>query len=196
MIYNTNEERLRLPQYGRGVQQMVDAALAETRRSVQQVMAERIVKVMAAVNPDVANSPDANTILWNHLAYMSDYKFDITYPCEIEKHVCGEHPGKLSYPGHRIRYRHYGYLLEQALRNLGQLPPQFLGRDEMIQAVALRMKRDLADWKGDGIENEKVGRDLASYTDGKVGVEETIALLENAERRNRNSSRNNRRGRR
>ena len=39
------------------------------------------------------------------------------------------------------------------------------------------MKRNLADWKGDGIEDDKVARDIALYTDGAVTVEETLEQL-------------------
>jgi hypothetical protein len=30
------------------------------------------------------------------------------------------------------------------------------------------MKRNLADWKGDGITNDKVAQDIAEYTNGEV----------------------------
>ena len=37
-----------------------------------------------------------------------------------------------------------------------------------LKAVANRMKRNLADWKGDGITNDKVAQDIAEYTNGEV----------------------------
>jgi len=183
MQYNTTEERLKLPQYGRAVQTMVERAVAMPTKPMRQAYAERTVRVMRLLNPQVESRPDYLQILWNHLAFMADYKLDIDYPCEIEEHKVGVHPSKLSYPGHRIRYRHYGHLVEQALTNLREMPADAPERRSLTQLIALRMKRYLADWKGDGIENDKVARDIEQYTDGKVSVEEAIEALETVEER-------------
>ena len=40
------------------------------------------------------------------------------------------------------------------------------------------MKRNLNEWRGDSVENEKIGRDLALYTEGKVAEEETLRAME------------------
>lgn len=185
MQYNTNEERLRLPQYGRGVQKMVDEALAIKNRRVRQDFAERIVEVMALLNPDMLSQPDPESVFWNHLAYMANYELDIDYPCPIERKDADAHPTKLAYPGHRIHYRHYGHLVEQALEHLREMPENAPVRDELIQLVTLRMKRYLADWKGDGIENGKVARDVEQYTEGRVSADKAYNQLAVIERRAR-----------
>ncbi|MGM9632933.1 MAG: DUF4290 domain-containing protein, partial [Alloprevotella sp.] len=82
-----------------------------------------------------------------------------------------------SYPGHRIRFRHYGHLVEEALNTLKTITDDEPRRQQLIRLAALRMKRNLADWKGDGIEDDKVARDIALYTDGAVTVEETLEQL-------------------
>ena len=41
-------------------------------------------------------------------------------------------------------------------------------KEAFIRLVANRMKRNLADWKGDGVQDSKVARDIAFYTEGKV----------------------------
>lgn len=199
IAYNTTEERLRLPQYGRLVQDMVDHALTLADKPARQAYAERIVKVMAQLNPQMRSTPNFRQTLWNHLAFMAGYKLDIDYPYEIE--VAEERrPHKLSYPGNKIRFRHYGHLLEATLAKIKETPADAAGRDDLVRMAAVRMKRYLADWKGDGVENEKVGRDMAYYTDGAVSVNEVITILEQTERRVRPAAhvqqRYNRRGRR
>ncbi len=185
MEYNTTEERLRLPQYGRLVQEMIDRAERLKSKPARQAYAGHIVEVMTLLNPQLCNTPNYEQTFWNHLAYMSGYTLDIDYPCPIEHNTKSSAPHKLAYPGNKIRFRHYGHILESLLAELRKMPANAPGRDAFIRMVALRMKRYLADWKGDGIEDEKVGRDVAMYTDGAVTADEVIRQLETAGRRPR-----------
>lgn len=175
--YNTTEEHLRLPAYGRMVQNMVNEAIQIEDPQERQAKAETIVRVMGTLVPEIKVSPNYKQTLWNHLAYMSNYQLDVQYPCDIEKEDQTLKPHKLSYPGHRIRFRHYGHLVEEALNTLKTITDDEPRRQQLIRLAALRMKRNLADWKGDGIEDDKVARDIALYTDGTVTVEETLEQL-------------------
>lgn len=175
--YNTTEEHLRLPAYGRMVQNMVNEAIQIEDPQERQAKAEAIVRVMGTLVPEIKASPNYKQTLWNHLAYMSNYQLDVQYPCDIEKEDQALKPHKLSYPGHRIRFRHYGHLVEEALNTLKTITDDEPRRQQLIRLAALRMKRNLADWKGDGIEDDKVARDIALYTDGAVTVEETLEQL-------------------
>lgn len=76
-------------------------------------------------------------------------------------------PSKLSYPKGNIRFRHYGRLIERAMNELKDMENGY-EQEELVRLLANRMKRNLADWKGDGIEDSKVARDIAYYTNGKV----------------------------
>ena len=175
--YNTTEEHLRLPAYGRLGQNMVNEAIQIEDPQERQAKAETIVRVMGTLVPEIKASPNYKQTLWNHLAYMSNYQLDVQYPCDIEKEDQTLKPHKLSYPGHRIRFRHYGHLVEEALNTLKTITDDEPRRQQLIRLAALRMKRNLADWKGDGIEDDKVARDIALYTDGTVTVEETLEQL-------------------
>ena len=176
MDYNTSQAKLKLPEYGRLVQQMVEHAVAIENRAERQAYAETIIAVMGNLFPQMRNVPDFKHKLWDHLAYISGYRLDIDYPCEIEKRETGPQPAHLSYPGKPIRYRHYGHLLEKLIQKLAEMPagPE---RDELTRIVAYRMKYDLAEWKGDGIEDAKVSEDLARYTNGAIHPDFTYAPL-------------------
>lgn len=166
--YNSTRSTLKMPEYGRLVQDMVDYALTIENKQERQRYAEAIVEVMTGLNPKMKDVPDFLHKMWDHLAYIADYKLDIKYPFEITRHD-GERipPAKLSYPQGRIRFRHYGKLVEKAMKNLAEME-EGPKRDELTRMVANRMKRNLADWKGDGIEDSKVASDIAYYTEGKV----------------------------
>ena len=166
--YNSTRETLKLPEYGRLVQEMVEYALTLTDRAERQRYAEAIIEVMAGLNPKMKDVPGFRHKLWDHLAYISGYQLDIDYPYEIKQRKEGVNaPQKLSYPKGPIRFRHYGRLIERAMQQLEEMP-KGAERDELLRLIANRMKRNLADWKGDGVQDVKVARDIAFYTEGKA----------------------------
>lgn len=166
--YNSTQSALKLPEYGRMVQHMVDYALTIENKDERQRYAEAIATIMLGLNPKMKEVPGFKHKVWDHLAYMSDYKLDIDYPFEIcEKQQQRVPPNKLPYPKGEIRFRHYGRLLERALSQLTEME-EGPSRDSLIRLIANRMKRNLADWKGDGIQDAKVAHDIALYTNGKV----------------------------
>ena len=166
--YNTTREKLKLPEYGRLVQNMVEYAIQIPNREERQAYAQTIVNVMLGLNPKMKDVPDFQHKIWDHLACISDYKLDIDYPFEIKKHKAGDKkPERLSYPKNSIRFRHYGRLIEKALCELKDMP-EGEEKESFTRLVANRMKRNLADWKGDGVQDTKVARDIAYYTDGQV----------------------------
>lgn len=166
--YNSTLQKLKLPEYGRLVQSMVDHAVTIADKHERQAYAEAIVQVMIGLNPKMSDVPDFQHKIWDHLAFMADYKLDIDYPFEIhEQEVNQIPPPKLSYPKSHIRFRHYGHLIEKAIDKLSNMEDG-PARTEYVRLLANRMKRNLADWKGDGVQDSKVARDIAFYTDGKV----------------------------
>ena len=150
------------------VQHMVDYALTIENKDERQRYAEAIATIMLGLNPKMKDVPDYRHKVWDHLAFMADYELDIDYPYEITRRTA-EHvpPSKLSYPKGNIRFRHYGRLLEQSLAELAEMPegPE---RERLARLIGNRMKRNLADWKGDGIQDAKVAHDIAFYTEGRV----------------------------
>ena len=81
--YNILRKPLKQPEYGRLVMQMVEHALQLEDKEQRQACAENIVRIMAGTNPQLKKTPNYKLKLWEHLAYMADYKLDIDYPVEI-----------------------------------------------------------------------------------------------------------------
>lgn len=174
MTYNTQREKMILPEYGRTIQEMVDICLQIEDRSERQCCAESIIAVMAIMNPDVRQQPDYERKLWDQLAILSNYQLDIDYPYEVVKpEDISSKPKPLKYPMTRIRYRHYGHLTEEFMRKLKDMP-ESEERDELTAMMANFMKRSLYNWNRDAMDERKVRADLASYTDGTADVPENF----------------------
>ncbi len=141
--YNTQRERLILPEYGREVQQMVDHCIALPNRALRQRCAESIVAVMERMSPPACDDSDYRHKLWDHLALMSNFKLDIDYPFDIsEAKKMLEKPAPMSYPMKRIPVRHYGMMMFEMFDLLKQMP-EGSDRTELVRLVANQMKRDL-----------------------------------------------------
>lgn len=160
-----------MPEYGRGVQMMVDMAMRIENRGERQKCAGTIVKIMAGLLPSTTCKEDNEHRLWNHLARMADYKLDIDYPVGIvPKEVVQTHPDKLAYPMKAIKRRHYGHLVEQALDYAETLEDGEMRRF-ITESVANQMKQDLFIWNRDSMDNALVAQDIERYSDGKLHLD-------------------------
>lgn len=172
MIYNTQREKMILPEYGRTIQEMVDICLQIEDRSERQICAETIIEIMRTMNPNVRQQPDYEHKLWDQLAILSDYKLDIDYPYEvIQREEMNAKPKPLKYPMQRIRYRHYGHLTEAFMKELKEMPdsPE---RTRLTEMLANYMKRSLYNWNRDAMDERKVAADIDNYTEGNVNLPE------------------------
>ena len=171
MIYNTQRKKLPMPEYGRGIQEMVDYALTLTDRGERQRCAQTIVNIMGNMFPHLRDVPDFKHKLWDHLAIMADYKLDIDYPYgAIQRKQGGSKPAPMAYPMKKIRYRHYGALLETLLRKLAEMPDG-KDKDGLTLLAAAQMKRSLGNWNKDAMDDDKVVMDLEHYTHGGVHLD-------------------------
>ncbi|MBO5703551.1 MAG: DUF4290 domain-containing protein [Bacteroidaceae bacterium] len=172
---NQEQHLLKLPEYGNMIQQLIDKALKMPNKADRTRMAHVIVSVMKVIDANSDDSAayrkysaDYNAKLWDHLAYLSNYQLDIDYPTKItqvkEENITRQ---KLPYPQKNIKYRHYGALLQQLLEITRDVKNKE-AQKKLIKAAGNRMKRNLADWKGDGITNDKVAQDIAEYTEGEI----------------------------
>lgn len=174
--YNSTLKPLKLPEYGRLVQDMVDFALTIESRDERQSFAQAIVSVMAGLNPAMRDVADFKHKLWDHLAYIADYQLDIDYPFSVVRQDVKVRPHPIEYPRNDIRFRHYGNLLERAMKKLSEME-EGSEREALVRLIANRMKRNLADWKGDGVEDSKVSHDINSFTQGRVDPDFTEKAL-------------------
>ncbi len=166
--YNTDREPLILPEYGRGIQNMVDHCLTIEDRDERQRCASTIVSIMANMKSNNGDETEFRKKLWNHLAAISNYKLDIDYPYEIEK-MSERDAGReqIPYPQKPIAKRHYGAIIESLAKKLTEIEDKE-EREMLTRMVANQMKRSLGRWNKDAMTEEKVLDDLARMTDGAI----------------------------
>ena len=170
MEYNTQRKKMELPEYGRSVQNMVDHALTIEDREERQRCANTIVNIMGGMFPHLRDVPDFKHKLWDHLAIMADFKLDIDYPFEIvKKEDLVVKPEKLAYPNADFRYRHYGRFLEGMVKKAVGIEDEE-EKKQLINLLAIQMKKDLNNWNKEGIEDQKIVDDLREYSNGAIDL--------------------------
>lgn len=169
--YNTQREKLILPEYGREIQCMVDYAVGLPEKDERTRCAKAIVEIMKRMVPRDRGNADYEQKMWDHLALMSDFKLDIDYPYDVQQaHEIKQKPQPLAYPMKRIPVKHYGDLVFQLFKKLKDMPAG-KQRDDLARMTANQMKRDLTMWSHGSNDNEKVVDDLARFTDGKIQLD-------------------------
>lgn len=171
MDYNTQRNKLVMPEYGRAIQQMVEHCKTIEDREERMRCAKSIFTTMANVSERNTEKDDFEKKLWNHLAKISGYELDIDYPVEIvQEEVANAHPDKLKYPQTKIRKRNYGAIVQSFTDYLKGME-NCESQKELSMLIANHMKRDLSNWSVDSMSDERVIDDLAQYTDGKIQID-------------------------
>lgn len=178
MIYNTQQNELPMPEYGRSVQEMVDYAVSIQDREERTRCAYTIISIMGGMFPNLRDIADNRKTLWDHLALMSGYKLDIDYPVEIT-HIDSkvQKPELLQYSYSEVSIRHYGRIIPTLLKKVTEIQ-NLEEQAELVRLTALQMKKDLLVWNKELATNARVVEDIRTMTDGKINIDESILNVE------------------
>ena len=177
MQYNTQRKKMKLPEYGRSIQNMVDYAVTIEDKAERQRCANTIINIMGNMNPQLRDVTDFNHKLWDHLAIMSDFKLDIDYPYEIvpQDHL-ESRPKMVHYPSSKIHYLHYGRTLETLIKAACEFE-EGVEKDNIIALIANHMRKSYTAWNKDMVEDQKIIDDLYQLSDGKLTLTPEILQL-------------------
>ena len=190
--YNTQREKLVMPEYGREIQKMVDYAVGLPDKAERQRCAETIVQLMENKNSQIQESDDYEQTLWDHLYLMSHKQLNIDWPFDVsEAEKIASKPEPMKHPTGGARLRHYGLLIEELFEKLKTMP-EGEERDELVRLTANQMKRNLATWGHGSVDDEKVADDLARFTDGKIQIDLSNFRLDNVTTLNSEGKKNKR----
>ena len=170
LTYNNHLKKLVLPEYGRNIQNMVDRCLEIEDREQRTAAAATTVAAMMRLFPPTGPAEEYRRKLWDHIIIMSDYRLDVDTPYDMpQKPGEDERPDALYYNTDPARRRHYGRLVELTVAAAADMPP-CEERDELLSLVGNQMKKLLLVINPEGVENERVYRDLYEMSDGRIRV--------------------------
>ncbi len=174
--YNTQREKLIISEYGRHIQKMVYYAASLNDRAERQKIAEGIIDLMGELNPHLRDVVDFKHKLWDHLFIMSGFKLDVNSPYEKpELEKLFEKPEPLAYPNNKIRYNHYGKVVEMMIEEVSKMEKGEL-RDKLTLAIANQMKKSYVNWNRDSVEDKLIFKQLEQLSMGKLSLAEGTEL--------------------
>lgn len=168
LTYNTQLKKLKLPEYGRNIQQIIDYCCTIEDREERTRCAYSIIQIMGNLFPQLRDEADYKHKLWDHLAIMSDFKLDIDYPYEIIKEEnLDQKPEPVKYKLEKIKYRHYGKIIERMI-NSACTYPDGEEKDALVMLIANQMKKQIVQINNEDVEDTKIFKDLELYSNGKI----------------------------
>jgi hypothetical protein len=178
MEYNTSLKKLKLPEYGRNIQNMVDHVMTIEDRDLRIIASQSIIDVMGNLYPYLRDIPDFKHKLWDHLAIMTDFQLDIDYPYELPTpSILAGKPNRIPYNNGGIKYKHYGRIVEMMIKRAAEYEegPE---KDSLVQMIADHMKKCYLTWNKETVENDKVMGDFHELSKGRIDVPEDFQLSE------------------
>lgn len=176
LYYNTEVERLRMPEYGRNVLQMVEQLkdIPDKEKRTQQAYA--VVKVMESLNPQVHQQENWAQKLWDHLYMIAGYDLDVDspYPAPVPEEVNSK-PDPIPLNIKPIRARHYGRNIESILDLIASEPEGEM-KTEMIRSLAIYMRQQYLIWNKDTVADETIFTDIERLSGGRVSVPRDLEL--------------------
>lgn len=175
--YNTDMEPVILPEYGRNLQGLVDYCVQIPDRDERTACAYAIADTMASIFPELIGENNDYTKIWDQINIMSRFKLDIDFPCEvITEEKLHPKPGKLPYTSSDMRFRYYGKNIEKMIKVVAELEdgPE---KDLLVSMIANHLKKLMLQHNKEGVDDAKILRDLALYSDGRIQLDPEEYLL-------------------
>lgn len=167
--YNTQMQPVRLPEYGRNVQELVAYCLTIPDRDKRTRYAHGIVSIMGDLYPNADKVENLTQILWDHLALLSNYRLDIDYPIDITpQDTLTDRPQPLPNPQQPfIRWRMYGKVVEDLVEKACAMTDRDQ-RLRLLELCANHMKLHFHITHPNADEDDnKIIQDLDLYTQGR-----------------------------
>jgi len=168
--YNSERQRLIIPEYGRHLQKLIDQATSIVDLEERNKMAKYIIQVMGSLNPHLRDVPDFQHKLWDQLFIMSDFRLVVDSPYPIpSREVLQLKPEILNYPQNFPKYRYYGNNIKFMIDVANKWEEGDL-KNALIKVIANHMKKSYLSWNKDTVRDDVIFEHLLDISGGKINL--------------------------
>lgn len=176
MDYNTQQEKLILPEYGRCVQKMIEKVKAIPDKTKRTEQIQAVIQVMAQVNPQVRDTVDYRRKLWDHMYMIAGYDIDVDSPFPVPSpEEVASRPEPIPVEKTPIQATCYGRNIENMISLIAARPDDEVKR-EMIRMLALYMRQQYLIWNKDSVADETIFADMEKLSGSRLKVPEGMQL--------------------
>lgn len=174
--YNTEREKLRMPEYGRNVLRMVEYLRTIEDRAKRTEQARSVVRVMELLNPSVKIEENWEQRLWDHLFIMAGFDLDVDspYPAPTPESL-QERPMVIPIKKQPITATHYGRNIESIIELIAS-EEDGEQKTAMIRSLAIYMRQQYLIWNKDSVADETIFADIEKLSDYRIRVPREISL--------------------
>lgn len=167
MKYNTARPELIIPEYGRGVQDLIAHSKTIEDKEERQAFAEAVVELMEVILPQRDNLEDYRTKLWSHALKIANYDWDVTLPENVNREPLEEsRPQAIPYPdAKRVQHRHYGRNIPAMIQKAATIEDEGK-RLTYVNIILSYMKVAYESWNQHLTDDTKLLDDLRDLSDG------------------------------
>ena len=174
--YNTEREKLDMPEYGRNVLKMVEEVKSLTDREKRTEQAKAVVRVMEILNPQVHQEDNWEHKLWDHLYIMAGYDLDVDSPFPAPSpEQRKSHPEVIPIKKKPIRATHYGRNIKSII-DLIAGEPDGEQKTAMIRSLAMYMRQQYLIWNKDSVADETIFADIEKLSGYRIQVPADLEL--------------------
>lgn len=174
--YNSERELLRIPEYGRHIQDLISFAKSIEDDNERQKTAEAIVDLMIQISPQSKNIDDYRERLWRHLFRIADYDLNVvpTIGDIPTPETAFKRPDRIDYPINNRRFRHYGSHVQEMIKKAIDMEPGDI-RDGFAATIALYMKLAYQTWNKDQyVSDDIIISDLEALSEGQLKLDQEL----------------------
>lgn len=171
--YNTERNKLIIPEYGRHLQKMVDHAIAIEDKDERNKVVKAIIDVMGNLQPHLRDVPEFQHKLWDQLMIIGNFKLDVDTPFPVlTKEKLEERPEPLDYPQNHPKYRFYGNNIKRMIDVAKQWEDGDM-KSALVLTIANHMKKCYLSWNKDTVEDEVIFEHLYELSKGSINLKGT-----------------------
>jgi hypothetical protein len=169
--YQVSSEKLRIREYGRNIQNMVNYCMTIEDKEYRSRVAKEIVRMMVDLNPSIKDDPEYEQKLWDHLFVISEFKLDVEapYPMPSPEDSRFQKPKRMAYHRIRPRKRQYGHNIELMVKKALEMEDEE-ERKRYLSRVAYTMKQFLRGNDKDSMPEEILANHINEIAQGKLNI--------------------------
>ena len=192
--YNTQREKLHMPEYGRHVQKMIEYVAALPSKEKRNEQIQSVVQVMGTLNPQLRDINDFKHKLWDHVHIISDFNIDIDSPYATPtRESLATAPNPIPLQKTPVKAAHYGRNIQNMIEVIAQREDDEV-KTYMIKTLASYMKQQYLIWNKDSVSEETIFNDIHKLSDGRITVPEGVHIgmgINNSSNNQQKNHRNN-----
>ena len=174
--YNTEREKLAMPEYGRNVLKMVEDVKRIEDRTKRSEQARAVVRVVEILNPQVHSADNWEQKLWDHLYIMAGYDLDVDSPYPMPSpEQRKSRPEIIPLKKKPIKATHYGRNIESIIDLIASEPEGEM-KTAMIRSLAMYMRQQYLIWNKDSVADTTIFSDIEKLSDYRIKVPEGLTL--------------------